>query len=293
MNRQELLNEINSSPKMQLIENRDFTSKREKEYIDMFKRFGRINLMKSFEKIFAFLREFSILRFSRIESISGDKLCIDISILCAVFFSEDIGIPVVYVGEISNSCGIIERFYMAEDGRIGRAAISNQGIDAWFSDDIDEFLNYLLTKEYDYHIPISERTYQKLHEAGWYEGRNVDISNIIKECEKHNVTLTQPQKEFLSEFAGIRSPDPYTDRYGFFIADKENYDNWDCMFSYYSVFCDEEPPINGEDAICVGIYNRAYLYIFITPDGRLKNDYHFIGRTVMEGWELILSENFF
>ncbi len=62
------------------------------------------------------------------------------------------------------------------------------------------------------------------------------------------------------------------------------------MFSYYSVFYDEEPPINGEDAICVGVYNQAYLYIFITPDGRLTDeDGCFIGRTVMEGWEMIIS----
>ena len=280
MNRQELLNKINSSHKMQLIENRDFTSKREKEYIDMFKRFGRINLMKSFEKIFAFLREFSILRFSRIESISGDKLCIDISILCAVFFSEDIGIPVVYVGEISNSCGIIERFYMAEDGRIGRAAISNQGIDAWFSDDIDEFLNYLLTKEYDYHIPISGRTYQKLHEAGWYEGRNVDISNIIKECEKHNVTLTQPQKDFLSEFAGIGTSNIYG-KEGFFVDDG-NY-----KFGWKS-YCLWDNPNNDWDycpldknskeyrtvTVVIGLYYDCLCDIELSPEGLIG------GRTI-------------
>ena len=119
MNRQELLNEINSSPKMQLIKNRDFTSKDEKEYLEMLKRFDRLNLIKNFEKIFAFSKEFSKLRFSRTEAISGDKLYIDIH-LYAVTFYEEIGIPVVGIGTVSNSCGTIECFYMSEDGIIGR-----------------------------------------------------------------------------------------------------------------------------------------------------------------------------
>lgn len=66
---------------------------------------------------------------------------------------------IAYIGEVRNACGLIERFYMAEDGRIGKVneprgkgwLFDNNG---WISYDIDDFLNYLLTKEYDYHIPI-------------------------------------------------------------------------------------------------------------------------------------------
>ena len=294
MNRQEFLYKINSSPNMEIEIVHEFTPKYEKDFFQRLEDLGRKNIIQNPDKIIKFAKNFSRICFSRTEIKSKDTIKIDIQ-LSTAFYNEELEMSIAYIGEVKNSCGVIERFYMSEDGRIGRAKetkVSRWNFDnnGWISYNVDDFIDYLLTKEYDYHIPISERTYQKLHEAGWYKGRNVDISNIIKECEEHNVTLTQPQKNFLSEFAGIGTSNIYG-KEGFFVDDG-NY-----KFGWKS-YCLWDNPNNDWDycpfdknskeyrtiTVVIGLYYDCSCDIELSPEGLIG------GRTIMEGWELILSE---
>lgn len=287
MNRQEFLDKINSSLNMKLVRNNKFGEYEEKYFFSTLEHFNKINLMNNYNKILNFAREFSGIYFERTELKSKDTILITLE-LRTLQVLETTKQSVAYLGDIYNACGKIECLYIAEDGRLGKAKAKQEDVIEWISYNADDFLNYLLIKEYDYHIPISENTYQKLREAGWYEGRRVDISHIIEDCEKNYIMLTQPQKDFLTEFSGIRSinPDPY-ERDGFFIADEPDYDNWGFFFQpKYG----NQDIINCNSEIIIGMYDAAYQQLSITPDGKLRGQYSgYIGRIIMEGWEIIIS----
>ncbi|MDE7138670.1 MAG: SUKH-3 domain-containing protein, partial [Ruminococcus sp.] len=62
--------------------------------------------------------------------------------------------------------------------------------------------------------------YKKLQKAGWYEGRKIDISELVKECEKAGVYLTEPQKRFIEEFGGLEGSTENSMNQYFYISDK-------------------------------------------------------------------------
>jgi hypothetical protein len=43
-----------------------------------------------------------------------------------------------------------------------------------------------------------------LHMAGWYEGREEDITEFCEHARKNNITLTEPMKRFFKEFGGLK-----------------------------------------------------------------------------------------
>lgn len=157
--------------------------------------------------------------------------------------------------------------------------------DGWISYDIDDFLNYLLTIEYDHHIPISMNTINRLKKAGWYEGRKIDISHIIEVCENNNVMLTQPQKDFLSEFAGIYNPDNNKND-GLLVVDNDSFGEGSEKY-----FLEKYKNLVGYQIIkmSIGYIQGQMDDLYLTPNGRLSYGSGDIGRTAMESWELLLN----
>lgn len=186
------------------------------------------------------------------------------------------------LGSVSGDSGLIEQLYMTEECQY----VSLKKVDDTIKDTViancsDEFISYLLTKEYDYHITVTEITYKKLCEAGWYEGRQVDISAILKKAEKRGTQLSEKQVLFLKEFSGLKSPDT-TAAKGFFIADgNELYDH----FFEYS----EDDPIQGSSPIIIGFCCSDMITLELSAAGLLLKEGEPTGRTVMEGWEILLN----
>ena len=62
------------------------------------------------------------------------------------------------------------------------------------ANDNDSFLEYFLKVPCDYHEQPTERTYQLLKDAGWYEERKIDITEIVDYCRKKALNLPRHRK---------------------------------------------------------------------------------------------------
>lgn len=149
------------------------------------------------EKILDFFENIGGVYFNRAESVSGDILTIDIRWQVYIYWWEDIGEVVNCIGYIENCAGRIEKLYMSESGRFygkDHMLIANNE---------EDFFDFLLNIEYDFHPVIGERVLDVLKKAGWYEGRRIDVSWFDKEMKQHGIPLSQAQLDFLSEFSGL------------------------------------------------------------------------------------------
>lgn len=295
MNRKELLKIINGSDNMKLIEDDNRFQRRITGIITLAKKTGDDGYIRDYSIINSIGQEFSGICFRRFENSSGDELTIEIR-EGAIRRCKETDFTAIQFGSVINSCGVIEYFFMSEDGKFVKVKPKdhrNFRPNGLIAETPTEFIEYLLTKEYDYHIPVTEETYDKLREAGWYEGRRVDISEIVKAAEEHNVVLTKEQKSFLEEFAGLESPDPNC-KHGFCIEAKYRehqyyYDNprdWD---DDYFDDIDKNSDEYKRVPVRIGSFSRNMEFLELSPEGLLMNLGNVIGRTVMEGWECILN----
>lgn len=119
---------------------------------------------------------------------------------CAKFWS-DINKTVFYNGYIKGIAGIIKTMYVSTDGRFydhkHELIAANE----------EDFFDYLLSVEFDFHPIIKECVYNALREAGWYEGRCVDTTRFQSELERVDIILSKAQLDFIKEFSGITVED--------------------------------------------------------------------------------------
>ncbi|MBD5129112.1 MAG: hypothetical protein HDT43_04190 [Ruminococcaceae bacterium] len=112
-------------------------------------------------------------------------------------FWSDIKKTVFYNGYIAGLAGVIKTIYVSSDGKFydhkHELIAANE----------EDFLDYLLSVEFDFHPVIKECVYDTLREAGWYEGRCVDVTELNDRFKAVNVFLSQAQLDFLKEFSGI------------------------------------------------------------------------------------------
>lgn len=249
------------------------------------------NFKRQFKKaemnnIIDFVREYGRFDFERTEKKSGDVINFEIKPLCTCCYWKDFNQIAFRIGWVNNSSGVIECLNMLEDGSFYNYDRKK------VADNTEKFLDYIATVEYDYHAPISERTYRQLKEAGWYEGRKIDISGLIKECEKDGVFLTEPQKRFIEEFGGIDNF-KVDYNYGVSIGDKRTHGLFINIFRDELRNLSDEKIIDivdkhGENTVCIGIHGYWCDEILLTEKGLMlinfEGDVEEYGRTAMEGF---------
>ena len=248
------------------------------------------------EKIIELVKEYGNFHIDRIEKSSGDRLrFFFMPLLNPAKYWPEFDQYAVFIGTVANSdcrgfsdTGTIESAYMLNDG-----CYYNQS-KRKIADCIEQLFDYFMRAEYDYHAPISSQTYEYLKKSGWYEGRKVDISALLAECEEHSVTLTDRQKAFFEEFSGIfcrcdsgKEPDIFIYSDGIFEYIDDYDEKW--IHDHYD-----------KNAVCVGSCYVDEGKIWLTGDGQmllnnisgLLKDENFvspIGRTIMNGFNVLLG----
>lgn len=268
----------------------------------------RYNFNRQFKKadmdnIIEFFKDYGSFSFKRTEKKSGDVITFDCSPFQWCVYWKDLKQIAFHIGHFENSSGDIERFYMLEDGSFYNRDRKK------IADNTPDFLDYITTVEYDYHAPISENTYRILKKVCWYEGRKIDISGLVRECEKDGVFLTEPQKRFIEEFGGLDNSNAYNSNYYFYISDKRTneYSNGKSvyfidMLNYTSENIDEDIGLHyieddditdiiekyGKHTVCIGEYGYWCDEILLTENGLMIINFegHIkpYGRTAMEGF---------
>ena len=85
------------------------------------------------------------------------------------------------------------------------------------TDNTEDFLEYLLTVKCEYHEPVSAETLKILSDAGWYSERNIDISELVTQCEEDGIFLSESQRKVISEFGDITLP--LNNEFSLYISD--------------------------------------------------------------------------
>ena len=252
------------------------------------------------EMVMELVKEYGNFYIDRIEQGSGDRL----RFYFMPFFNpckywSEFDQKAVFIGTIVNSdCrgfldgNTIESAYLLNDG-----CYYNQSKKK-IADSIEELFDYFMMVEYDYHAPISKKTYERLKNGGWYEGRKTDISSLIAECEEAGIALTDKQKAFFEEFSGIVCDTDCGQEVEIF--DKLSYGI--CQVSPDCDEYDEKWMYNNYDknAVMVGNCYTGEGRIWLTGEGQLlldnisgilKDDDWIspIGRTIMNGFNVLLS----
>ena len=255
--------------------------------------FKRLELKAALrQKILDYISEYGSFNFSKQENSSGDMLEFYSRPLrfCNPVWGE-FGERVAFIGGFRNCscsfCGkqesfFIEAFYMNSSGEI-----YNQH-KALIADDITDFWKYIIEKEYDFHPVISEDVYTLLRQAGWYEGRQIDIDPLLEECMEDDVFPTDIQIAFIREFGGISGTD--LNNTGFLIGNnRENrcYAN----IAKQALLTEEKRMLNsyGADTLCVGYCNDGEDQIWLTPYGQIVVRQKIVGRNFIEAMNCIVG----
>lgn len=225
-------------------------------------------IIKDVTIINKFLNEFSFIRLIQDTTRKNDKISKNIFLNSSGSYWEDIGTEAVKIAHMCNISHKNINFYMSVSGLFYTEKHEK------IADSTDEFLEYFLNVPCDYHEPPSERTYKLLRDAGWYEGRKIDISGLVKECEKDGVFLTDKQKEFISEFGNINAGK---------VSVETEKDNGCYEPHYFS-------GLFSADTISVGYY-KTVLRIYLSGDGRLYDDMgEPFGLDAMEAFHIMLND---
>lgn len=183
-------------------------------------------------------------------------------------FWTDINKTVFYNGYIAGLAGIIKTLYISSDGKF------YDHKHELIAENEEEFFDFLLLVEYDFHPVIKESVYTVLREAGWYEGRCVDVTAFSN--EQRNIVLSNAQLDFIREFSGI-TVNPDYERCRFLSVDEI----LESMPIYNSEFkTDIDTHNHGEYP--VKVVNTMDFPCYIDPNGILKARGIPLGRTTME-----------
>lgn len=227
------------------------------------------------ENILEFFCNIGRVSFSRNETKSGDELYIQIRYMSYAFYWEDID-SVVFVAIIIKNCsGLIEHLYISERGEFYDEKHNLRARNG------DELFDFLLNVEYDFHPIISERTYRMLRNAGWYEGRRINVRSFFEQMKRNGIIMTQAQLDFFAEFAGLDfdfDDEPY-DWHIHSLEDIIKHTQKEMVY-YYIKELRRSGEVIGENLIEAG-HTQSGIF-FISADGKLIQD-NLLGRTTMEG----------
>ena len=182
-------------------------------------------------------------------------------------FWDDIDDIAVRIADMHNNSFEDINFYMSGAGAFYDEAHNK------VADDNDSFLEFFLDVPCDHHEQPDERTYRILDEMGRDAERKKDITEIVEGCHQNGVELTDKQKEFISEFAGIN-----TEKLIIFDEVICGYFN---LYNFGGSFKTK--------AVYIGIYNSE-IRLFLSTDGRIYKETGLPwGLNAMEALHLMLK----
>ncbi len=204
--------------------------------------------------------------FNRVEKGSNDELRFTIIWRSSVEYWQDINCVVNGAGIVENCAGIVDRYFISEEGKFYSRDHK------LISEDVEGFAEYITTVEYDYHPETTQRTYDMLRFFGWYEGRHIDTTAFEHEMNRRGIKLSEKQLAFFSEFSGL---------YFMFDRDEWGFDSLERILSEEKYYVEVSREKNDYKVIYCGYTQGGPLAV--DPDGIINLLWgHPWGRTTME-----------
>ena len=142
---------------------------------------------------------------------------------------------------------------------------------------------------------MEKKTVEILKEGGWYEGRKIDIEEIVKFLESKGCYIHEKAKKFIEEFGmlNIEAPTQFSEeiikKYDFPKYEKHTTD----IYRVFRGAFDSEYPEQFEDyteekLVVVGEICDENLNLMIAESGKLYCETGKLGDDFDEAWDVIL-----
>ena len=138
-------------------------------------------------------------------------------------------------------------------------------------------------------MEISKKTIEVLKDAGWYEGRKIDIAENVKFLEERGFEVLESAKKFMEEFGeleinieeietdGTIEVSEHTTRMVDVVGDLDS--DWFGLENYIS-----------EKVVPIGMLYDSEMFLYISESGRVFSSIGWEGDSVWEAWENIINE---
>lgn len=267
---------------------KEYTAKEEwiikshKEDISEFKKYieersvttdtGKIERVKSFLD-----ESLNVISLAKVRADKKDWVHKDVGHHFRGFYCERLGRYFIEVAYMNNTSSKIIKFYLSDDGCFYDSDYK------LIANDPNEFFEFFLNVTCEDHEQPSGYTYQLLRDAGWYEGRKEDMTELIERFKEEGYELTDIQKAIISEFSGLVIENPRI---------KQTYHNrvrFNGDLSHH-VFNNDRFIPDGVDVIEIGLY-KDNVELYLSKDGRIFNHMGFpVGLDFIEGLHILLNK---
>ncbi|WP_063915660.1 SUKH-3 domain-containing protein [Paenibacillus elgii] len=132
---------------------------------------------------------------------------------------------------------------------------------------------------------LSNETLKILRDAGWYEGRRIDIKEIEDNLEELGYIVFPEVKSFLAEFGNLEIEDTINDETH---NTSIRFTNYDDNGSFKS-----EEKYAGEKLVPVGMIDSGNLVLFVSESGRVYCSTGKLGENAKEAWENLINKGKF
>ena len=133
-------------------------------------------------------------------------------------------------------------------------------------------------------MDISERTLEILEEAGWYEGRRIDITEMVHNLEKSGFVVFDAAKRFMEEFGELKLENRRVLPDGTILYGRTETINVNCT-EWLELERNNLDKYLDERTIYMGNMGSGELFFYITESGKFITPIGFKGNDPWEFWE--------
>lgn len=126
-----------------------------------------------------------------------------------------------------------------------------------------------------------------LKSAGWFEGRKIDTSDMVKKYQQFGYKLFPAVLRFLEEFGNISVENSISEEQHHIIPEKVL-----CEYFKNGKFKDEER-YAGERLVLVGEACNGNLLLFVSETGKVYHSTGKVGDTPWQAWESLINHTGF
>ena len=138
---------------------------------------------------------------------------------------------------------------------------------------------------------ISNKTIEVLKEAGWYEGRKIDISENVKFLEERGFEVFESAKRFMEEFGELNIE---VEKGGFRSdGSKQIAKHTTCIKKVIGIGSSRHFGLSDYidyEVIPIGALDNLGVILYISETGKIFTSIGWEGDTIWEAWDNIILE---
>ena len=132
---------------------------------------------------------------------------------------------------------------------------------------------------------LKEESKELLKEFGWYEGRKINIDEIINICEKEGFEVFEEAKKIFEEFGGLILEEPT----GAQLEHRFDIIQLSSRLGYNGVLSEGLTELLREKVLQIGIIYSGQYFIYVSESGKIYTDVGFLANDIYDAINYLLE----